>query len=92
MELPDVERTDVPEWAEDAVLDRFFASWTPGPPPDAPSAEQEMMGLVTSAGGEAGTDPAFATDGSGWARSDDDVFPGPRRRGRWGRSRGRSRR
>lgn len=32
----------VPEWADDAHLDEAFASWTPGPPPEAPAAEREM--------------------------------------------------
>ena len=34
--------TTVPEWADDAHLDEAFASWTPGPPPEAPAAEREM--------------------------------------------------
>jgi hypothetical protein len=100
--------TAVPDWAEDDVLDRFFASWTPGPPPDAPSAELEMVDLVASRDdpapddgaepngnghhrldrpGEPASTPA-ATGRTRWARADDDVFPGTRRRGRWGRSLG----
>ena len=31
-----------PEWSDEARLDRVFASWTPGPPADAPAAEREM--------------------------------------------------
>ncbi|HEX9969745.1 MAG TPA: hypothetical protein VGB03_06370 [Acidimicrobiales bacterium] len=36
----------VPEWADDAHLDEAFASWTPGPPPEAPAAEHEMAAHV----------------------------------------------
>ncbi len=31
-----------PDWADEALLDEAFASWQPGPPADAPSAEREM--------------------------------------------------
>ncbi|MDP8992605.1 MAG: hypothetical protein M3N31_06095 [Actinomycetota bacterium] len=31
-----------PEWSDEAHLDEVFASWTPGPPSDAPAAERAM--------------------------------------------------
>ncbi len=31
-----------PDWSDEARLDQVFASWTPGPPSDAPAAEREM--------------------------------------------------
>jgi len=31
-----------PDWADERLLDEAFASWTPGPPDDAPAAEREM--------------------------------------------------
>ena len=37
-----------PDWADDAHLDEVFASWTPGPPDDAPSAEREMARMEPS--------------------------------------------
>lgn len=98
----------VPEWAEDSVLDRFFASWTPGPPPDAPRAELRMVELVApfqsgvpdggvpgdgngNGSRDATEEPPATTAATGptrRARADDDVFPGARRRDRWGRARG----
>ena len=53
----------VPEWATDAVLDDAFASWAPGPPPDAPTAERRMARLL----------------GAGSERAADDVLPRRRR-------------
>jgi hypothetical protein len=35
---------DPPAWADESVLDAAFANWTPGPPPDAPAAEREVIG------------------------------------------------
>ncbi len=59
------EATAVPDWAEDDVLDRFFASWTPGPPPDAPSAELEMVDLVASHDDPVADAPAGDMNGNG---------------------------
>lgn len=36
-----------PEWADESRLDAAFASWTPGPPSDAPAAEQDMARVDT---------------------------------------------
>lgn len=33
----------VPEWSDDEHLERAFASWRPGPGPDAPAAERKMF-------------------------------------------------
>lgn len=38
---------EVPEWSEDDRLDRAFASWSPGPGPDASSTEREMFVSAT---------------------------------------------
>jgi hypothetical protein len=46
------QRSAAPDWADDSVLDAAFANWTPGPPPDAPAAEREVLGTAT------GTTPA----------------------------------
>src|SRR5688500_2948761 len=39
-------RPTAPEWADEDRLDEAFASWTPGPPADAPAAEREMSVVV----------------------------------------------
>lgn len=33
-----------PAWADEARLDEAFQNWTPGPGPDAPAHEHDMMG------------------------------------------------
>lgn len=53
-------RPTAPEWADDERLDEAFASWTPGPPADAPAAEREMSVVV---------DAPIVPD----ARMDDDI-------------------
>lgn len=90
-----------PDWSNETRLDQVFASWTPGPPSDAPAAEREMAysGLPASTEGarlpaasdseveDGVTDvavPAPATAET-WTRSDDDVLPYRRSRGRSGR-------
>lgn len=35
-----------PEWANEDRLDEAFASWTPGPPADAPAAERAMSVVI----------------------------------------------
>ena len=40
---------DGPEWADEARLDEVFATWTPGPPPDAPASEREMAEVESPA-------------------------------------------
>ena len=68
----------VPEWAAEAVLDEVFASWSPGPPPEAPSPEWEMARQL-GAGGEAPAPPPVRRAAEPcWERSDDDVLLGPR--------------
>ena len=62
----------VPEWATDAALDEAFASWSPGPPCEAPAAEREMARLLGSVGQHRDQAPRPAPTG-------DDVLP-PRRR------------
>lgn len=42
-------RPEVPGWADDAKLDEVFADWSPGPGPDAPTVERNLMRLVPSA-------------------------------------------
>jgi len=41
--VTDTTPTRLPEWADDEVLDKAFASWVPGPPDDAPAAERSML-------------------------------------------------
>lgn len=81
----------VPDWAEDDVLDRAFASWTPGPPADAPSAEREMVKLAVEPDGERASTGGTPQAGARWMRSDDDILP-PRPASRWARAMGRRRR
>jgi len=40
--VPDSPPDAGPSWADEALLDEAFASWTPGPPDDAPALEREM--------------------------------------------------
>jgi hypothetical protein len=42
----------LPEWADDEVLDKAFASWVPGPPADAPAAERTMLTDLAADRGE----------------------------------------
>lgn len=37
----------MPEWSEESRLDAAFASWEPGPGPDAPAKEREMFVSAT---------------------------------------------
>ncbi len=86
-----------PDWADETRLDQVFASWVPGPTADAPAAEREMAySDLPSSLHEASTNqPLSATPrGAGdeaqagsaearsWTRSDDDVLPHRRGRGR----------
>lgn len=85
-----------PEWADEAHLDQVFASWVPGPTSDAPAAEREMAySHLRSSLDEPSADqppsasPTGAEDGAhgpaeacSWTRSDDDVLPYRRGRGR----------
>ncbi len=78
-----------PDWADESRLDEVFASWVPGPPPDAPSAEREMASWShpdSSGEPDAELRPASqavpdAAEDLGadrvrsWTRSDDDVLP-----------------
>ena len=44
------EASAAPDWSNETRLDQVFASWTPGPPSDAPAAEREIAysGLADS--------------------------------------------
>lgn len=42
-EPPAHERAPLPDWADDDELDRAFAGWQPGPPPEAPAAERNVL-------------------------------------------------
>ena len=69
---------DVPEWAADDVLDKAFASWAPGPPLDAPSAELEMAELAEAAVGHPHEPSRPVPAGAGptaWVSDRDDVLP-----------------
>ncbi len=66
-----------PEWADEALLDQAFASWTPGPPANAPAAEREMAEPAADNLDNPG--PVVPLESRPWTAADDDVLP--RRRG-----------
>ncbi|MDQ3570758.1 MAG: hypothetical protein M3396_09110 [Actinomycetota bacterium] len=83
-----------PDWADEAILDQAFASWTPGPPASAPAAERKMAELVANnlhnlepaapvvplvALEAVPVEPVEPVEPRPWTKTDDDVLP--RRRG-----------
>ena len=56
-------RFAAPAWADDDRLDKVFADWTPGPPPEAPAAEREIaMGASMGFGSAAPAETAVVDD------------------------------